>query len=155
MMDFNIEYMARKHLRQIHTIESDCFAIPWNYESFEEELKNPLAIYVVAVADGEVLGFAGMHHIIDEGHITNVAVCEKSRRQGIGDTLINELINIAMNEGMSGLTLEVRMGNKEAIKLYGKHGFVFEGIRKNYYADTKEDAIIMWKRFGGLRDEKA
>ena len=147
MTKFHIETMTREHLRQVYNIEIECFAVPWSYQSFEEELANPLAIYIVAVIDGEVAGFAGMHHVVDEGHITNIAVREKNRRQGIGDALVGALFDIADANGIGGLVLEVRMGNAAAQKLYGKHGFAFSGIRKNYYVDTKEDAIVMWKKF--------
>ena len=156
-MNFHIELMGREHLGGVHGIESDCFSMPWGYQAFEEELANPLAIYVVVVVDGEVAGYAGMHHIIDEGHITNIAVAEKFRRHGFGDALVNKLIEIAQTKDMTGLTLEVRMGNAAAMRLYAKRGLMPYGIRKNYYVDTKEDAVIMWKRFKSevAQDEKA
>jgi len=146
MIEFHIEPMGQGHLRQVHNIESECFSVPWTYESFVYELTNPLAIYIVAVSDGDVVGFLGMHHVVDEGHITNIAVREQNRRQGIGDALIRRMIDIAVAKDIVGLFLEVRMGNAEAQRLYGKHGFAFMGIRKNYYTDTKEDAIVMWKK---------
>ena len=147
MTKFHIEQMTREHLEQVHNIERECFPVPWSYQSFEEEMANPLAVYIVAVADGEIVGFAGMHHVVDEGHITNIVVREESRKQGIGDALVSELCGIAAARNISSLVLEVRMGNAAAQKLYGRHGFTFAGIRKNYYTDTKEDAIVMWKKF--------
>jgi len=85
--------------------------------------------------------------VVNEGHITNIAVTEDCRRQGIGDMLLTALEAQARIRRMIGLTLEVRVGNEYAMRLYNKHGFKIEGLRKNYYADTKEDAAIMWKYF--------
>jgi len=147
MIKFHIEQMTREHLQQVHNIECECFAVPWSYQSFELEMTNPLAIYIVAMCGAEIVGFAGMHHVVDEGHITNIAVREQWRKQGIGDALVRGLCDIAVAKGIDGMVLEVRMGNAAAQRLYGRHGFVFAGIRKNYYVDTKEDAIVMWKIF--------
>jgi len=145
MTDYHLEYMNREHLMQVHSVESESFAVPWSYRAFEEELDNPLAIYIIAIANGDIIGFAGMHHVLDEGHITNIAVREEYRGQGIGNALVTRLCDIAVAKNIAGLVLEVRMGNVPAQILYGKHGFIFAGIRKNYYVDTKEDAIVMWK----------
>ena len=109
--------------------------------------QNQFAIYRIAVLDGKIVGYAGMWHIVTEGHITNVAVLPEYRRQGIGNALIEEMIVIAEQKEMIGITLEVRIGNVAAQKLYTKYGFRPEGFRKNYYQDTKEDAVIMWKYF--------
>ena len=106
-----------------------------------------MAIYYVAVENGKVLGYAGMWHVVVEGHITNVGVMEEARCKGIGSMLMEKLIEIGVEKKMYGITLEVRMGNAPAQALYHKYGFKAEGIRKNYYPDTKEDAIIMWKYF--------
>ena len=146
-MTINIETMTHQNVAQVHTIEKECFAIPWSYSTFKLELENPLAIYIVASIDGQTVGFAGMHHVLDEGHITNIAVLEEHRGQGIGDALVRHLCGIADAKNITGLVLEVRMGNASAQRLYSKHGFAFAGIRKNYYVDTKEDAIVMWKYF--------
>ena len=87
-----------------------------------------------------------MWKVLNEGHITNVAVHPEFRHQGIGDQLVSELLSLCEKENIDLVTLEVRKSNQNAIKLYEKHGFVAEGIRKAYYQDNKEDAIIMWKR---------
>ena len=145
--DFYLEHMKSYHIDHIHKIECDSFAVPWSKDSFIKELENPNAIYIVAVKGGQIIAFAGMWHVVNEGHITNIAVSPEYRGLGVGDALVSALIQIAKDHNMIGITLEVRMGNEAAQKLYRKHGFVFEGIRKNYYTDTKEDAIIMWKHF--------
>lgn len=129
-------------------VENECFDIPWTKKAFEDELsKNKLAIYFVAV-EGEtnkVVGYGGMWHVINEGHITNIAVSKAFRRQGIGTKIIERLVEAANEREMIGLTLEVRKTNIGAIDLYKSMGFKLEGIRKEYYSDTKEDALIMWK----------
>ena len=140
--------MTEAHIDGVLAVEEVTFSIPWTRGDFEREVKeNAMAMYYVALMDGKIVGYAGMWHVITEGHITNVAVLEEARGNGIGAMLIEKLIEVALEKEMIGLTLEVRMGNAPAQGLYHKYGFRAEGIRKNYYPDTKEDAIIMWKYF--------
>lgn len=141
-----IKYMSAEHINGIMEIERDSFAIPWTKKSIEGELKNKLAIYIVAVEDqdNKVIGYAGMWHVVTEGHITNIAVHKDYRNMGIGDALVKRLIDIANEKKMIGITLEVRPSNKAALKLYSNNGFKLEGIRKEYYEDNREDAYIMW-----------
>ena len=140
--------MKNEHINDVVYIEESCFHIPWSREDFEKEInENKMAIYFVALYDDKIVCYAGMWHVVNEGHITNVAVLEEYRQKGIGNSLIKKLIEVANNYEMIGITLEVRMGNVPAQKLYTKYGFKPEGIRKNYYSDTHEDAIIMWKYF--------
>ncbi len=138
--------MTTEHIKQVHKIEEDCFSIPWSEKSFYDELtKNKMAIYIVAKEDDEIVGYGGMWHVINEGHITNIAVKKQHRKKGIGTKIINALIEIAKEKEMIGITLEVRVSNDIAKSLYKKSGFIIEGIRKEYYDDNKEDAIVMWK----------
>lgn len=138
--------MTTEHIKDVHKIEEDCFYIPWSEKSFYDELtKNKMAIYIVAKENNEIIGYGGMWHVINEGHITNIAVKNEYRRKGIGSKIIDELINIAKEKEMIGITLEVRTSNNIAQNLYKKKGFIIEGIRKEYYDDNKEDAILMWK----------
>lgn len=140
--------MAEEHINGVVTLEEATFSIPWTRADFEREVReNTMAIYYVALMDGRVVGYAGMWHVVTEGHITNVGVLEEVRCEGIGSRLMEKLIEKALEKEMTGITLEVRMGNRPAQALYHKYGFKAEGIRKNYYPDTKEDAIIMWKYF--------
>ncbi|MCL2700050.1 MAG: ribosomal protein S18-alanine N-acetyltransferase [Defluviitaleaceae bacterium] len=140
--------MALGHLDAVCEIERDTFPIPWTREDFLRELvENDLAVYFVAKDGDTVVGYGGMWHVVNEGHITNIAVAGDSRGRGIGDMLVDALESEARALGMIGLTLEVRVGNEPAMRLYDKHGFKIEGLRKNYYADTKEDAAVMWKYF--------
>jgi ribosomal-protein-alanine N-acetyltransferase len=129
-------------------IEREVFPVPWTERMFRDELKNERAYYLIARNGGEAVGYCGMWHVVNEGHITNLAVLPEFRRRGIGRDMVNKMIEYAVNKEMVGLTLEVRMGNAAALGLYAKMGFKPEGIRKNYYAETKEDAVIMWLYFG-------
>lgn len=140
-----IELMNKSHIDGIIEIEKDSFAIPWSRASVEKELSNNLAIYVVAMDKEKVIGYGGMWHIVNEGHITNIAVHKDFRRKGIGNAIVKKLIEIAEEKEMIGLTLEVRKSNISALELYKKNGFKLEGIRPEYYEDNKEDAYIMWK----------
>ncbi len=139
--------MEISHIDEVYEIEKQCFSVPWSKDALEKEvLENNLALYFSAVDENsKVIGYAGMWHIINEGHITNIAVDPELRRCGIGQLLLDKIISIAYEKEMIGITLECRMNNEAAQRLYTKNGFKPEGIRKNYYTDTHEDAIIMWK----------
>ena len=137
--------MTMEHLDAVMEIELASFAIPWTRKAMEGEIENKLAIYYVALVDDVVAGYGGMWHVVTEGHITNVAVKEEFRHQGVGSAIIEKFIETADEKDMLGVTLEVRISNEKAIGLYKKFGFSLAGIRKEYYEDNKEDAYIMWK----------
>ncbi|HCT65355.1 MAG TPA: ribosomal-protein-alanine N-acetyltransferase [Lachnospiraceae bacterium] len=143
-----IAVMKAEHIDGVLLVEEACFHIAWTKADFKREInENKMAIYRVALVDGKVVGYAGMWHVVNEGQITNVAVLPEYRRCGIGDAIIEEFIKIAKEHEMIGITLEVKISNMPAQKLYTKYGFKPEGFRKNYYKDTNEDAVIMWKYF--------
>lgn len=146
MIDFEVCSFEEKYIDQILYIENVSFSDPWSRDSMEKELSNNFARYVVVKKQDLVVGYGGMWLILDEGHITNIAVHPDYRGIGIGNEIVKALIRICIAENINALTLEVRKSNLAAIKLYSKFGFVAEGIRKAYYADNHEDAIIMWKR---------
>lgn len=147
-----ISLMEKEHIPRIHEIEKICFSIPWSLEAFEKELdENPLAYYIVAEIQKKAVGYAGMWIVVDEGHITNIAVHPKFQHQGIGTLLVEHFIREAKRKNLIALTLEVRESNIKAQNLYKKFGFVNEGIRKRYYQDTGENAIIMWKYFNNQK----
>lgn len=128
-------------------LDSLCFAAPWSEESFRQEVtENNLALYLVAETDGVIAGYAGVWAILDEGHITNVAVHPDYRRRGIASALMEILIRSCEEEGITCQTLEVRPSNQAALALYAAFGFREEGRRKGYYEDNGEDALIMWRR---------
>lgn len=146
MINIVIKPIEDDHIDGILTISLLSFPITWSKDSFEKELDNKFARYVVAVKDNIVVGYGGMWIIVDEAHITNIAVHPEFRNYGIGSMLVEALIDIAKLENVCAMTLEVRKSNSIAKNLYSKYGFIEEGIRKGYYEDNHEDAIIMWKR---------
>ncbi|AGL01768.1 ribosomal protein S18-alanine N-acetyltransferase [Desulfoscipio gibsoniae] len=141
------EQMQIKHLDQIMQIENLSFPTPWTKNAFEYELReNDFAHYIVALAGGRIVaGYAGMWVVLDEAHVTNIAVHRDQRGHGLGIALMLELFKRAIMLGVQRMTLEVRPSNAPARALYAHLGFKEQGLRKNYYSDTKEDAIIMWK----------
>ncbi|MBQ8563461.1 MAG: ribosomal protein S18-alanine N-acetyltransferase [Firmicutes bacterium] len=146
MADLIIRKAEEKDILQIEELEKICFADPWSYESLEQDiLRNKLAFYIVAEVDGEVCGYVGIWNIVDEGHITNVAVSPDFRRMHIASNMLDVLIASCEAAGVERFTLEVRAGNEPAKALYAGKGFREMGIRKGYYQDNGEDAIIMWR----------
>lgn len=142
----NIRLMGLEDIDQVHGIENLCFAIPWSLDSFKAEMENSMALYLVAEVGGRIAGYAGLWQIIDEGHITNVAVHPGFQGMGIGEKLMKELIEESKKRCLNSMTLEVRINNLPAINLYKKLKFDIEGLRKGYYTDTNEDGLIMWLR---------
>lgn len=141
-----LKEMSFEDIDSICEIEKLSFKTPWSRDSFESELsRNSLARYIVAKADGKTVGYGGMWIVLDEGHITNIAVHPDYRGQKIGEMIVRELLKVARENNAANVTLEVRESNDAARRLYKKLGFVDSGIRKGYYADTNEDAVIMWK----------
>ena len=139
-----IRRMCREDLDPVTAIEQATFAVPWSRESFRQELeRNVAARYLVAEADGQVVGYAGAWVILDESHITNIAVAEAYRGRGIGKQLTQALLQYLSNLGACYATLEVRVSNLRAQKLYQELGFVSVGKRKRYYEDNNEDAYLM------------
>lgn len=137
--------MTLDDLPSIMNIEQDSFATPWTEEAFRNELTNNMfAQYMVMEYEGEVIGYAGMWIIVDEAHITNVAILTPYRGQGLGKLLMAELQRTASFLGAARMTLEVRASNEIAQRLYRRYGFVNSGVRPGYYSDNQEDAIIMW-----------
>ena len=126
-------------------LDKRCFAIPWSEKSFGDELKNKMANYFIARDGDKVIGYAGFWEVYGEGDITNVAVDKDYRRQHIGSRLIEEMIRKAKSMNLELLTLEVRRSNIAAQGLYEKYGFEVLGVRKAYYSDNHEDALIMTK----------
>ena len=139
-----IRRMTLNDVDAVHEIETATFRTPWSRADFEHEMtKNPCARYLVAETKGRIAAFAGAHIILDEGHITNIAVREPFRGRGIGRQITEALLQYASNLGASYLTLEVREHNEKAQALYRSLGFIKVGVRKKYYEDTGEDGWIM------------
>lgn len=145
-MEVAYTFMQMEHLDQVMAIEKAAYTTPWSRTAFVQELmNNDLAVYLVALDQGRVVGYCGMWIIIDEAHITTIAVHPGFRRQKIASTLLQASIDLAKFKGAPSVTLEVRASNEGAKALYSQFGFKPAGLRKGYYGDNKEDAIIMWK----------
>lgn len=145
-MNVIIRNMVEKDIGDVLDVENTSFTTPWSKDAFTIEItKNTLAKYLVAEVDGKVIGYGGIWFIIDEGHITNIAVLKRYRGFGIGNKLVEGLIELCMDRNVNAMTLEVRKSNEIAKSLYKKYGFKECGVRPGYYSDDNEDAIIMWK----------
>jgi len=143
--DVVIRQMKLEDIPGIIDIEVQCFPIPWTHHAFRLEMRNKLAVYQVAAVGRKIAAYGGMWLIIDEAHITNVAVHPQYQRQGFGRKIMEALIDEARQRSIQQMTLEVRKSNEAAIRLYKRMGFLVSGIRPGYYQDNGEDAIIMWK----------
>lgn len=146
-MKITYNLMTNKDVNGVFNISNACFSMPWSIESIEGEINNPLAKYIVARDEDSnlVVGFVGIWIVVGEGSITNIAVHPDYRKQGIGAKLLESLINLCTHLDCSLINLEVRASNYPAQNLYKKYGFVVDGLRKGYYKDNKEDAILMTK----------
>lgn len=139
-----MEVMQPKDINSVYEIELLSFSSPWSKATFLSEIiENRFATYIVARLEGQIIGYGGMWLIIDEAHITTLAVLPAYRKRKLGGKILSALIDLAEQIGALRLTLEVRVSNLPARKLYEKYGFVVRGVRKKYYQD--EDAYIMWK----------
>ncbi len=146
MDDFLTRRMVREDIDDVYAIEEASFKTPWTRQAFEQEIvSNTLAIYFVIETQGEVVGYGGMWMVVDELHITNVAIKPAFRGKGYSKHLMHALIAYGQNNRFSHMTLEVREHNQVAISLYEKLGFIIAGKRPKYYFDTGEDAFVMWK----------
>ena len=129
--------------RSIEKIENTCFSTPWSLNSIVESLKNECSVFYVAVVDNQVVGYMGLQIFSGEGYVTNIAVMPEYRKQGLALALMNK----QMQNDMDFITLEVRQSNIPAISLYDKLGFKTVGVRKNYYSNPVENAVLMTKYF--------
>lgn len=139
--------MKQGHTAAAAELERLCFAKPWSEEALREECENPNAVFLAAVADDELLGYCGMHTVLDECYMDNVAVSPEHRREGVGRALVLALCEAAEQRGAAFLTLEVRPTNEAAVRLYQSLGFAEVGRRKNFYTAPIEDALLMTKNF--------
>ena len=137
--------MRRRHLRAVLRIESQVYPRPWSLRLFMSELAlRSTRTYAVAQADGVVVGYSGLMVTGEDAHVTTIAVDPRWHRQGIGSRLLLQMARTSVDSGARHLTLEVRMSNEAAKRLYARFGFAPAGVRKNYYAESNEDALVMW-----------
>ena len=139
--------MTADHVSQVAELEKICFSDPWSEKSVASELTNPLSLWLVAVEGDRVAGYVGSQSVMGESDMMNVAVHPDFRRQGVAEKLVLELVAALAKKDNHCLTLEVRASNVSAISLYEKLGFAQVGLRKNYYRNPKEDALILRKEW--------
>jgi [ribosomal protein S18]-alanine N-acetyltransferase len=142
-----IRRLTQRDLEAIERIERRSYPTPWSRSMFASELAKSSSISLGAFdADGgELVGYLVISRYVDAWHVMNVAVLPESRRQGIASALFERLFQVTSNDGRRGYTLEVRISNEAAIKLYERLGFQSRGVRRGYYTDNREDALIMWR----------
>jgi len=145
-MEVEVREIRFSDLDEISEIEKICFSLPWSKEMIAQELLNKMAYYQCATVNGKVIGYMGMWKIVDEGHVTNVAVLPEYRKKGIASQLISKMIEVCKCSEIYNITLEARESNLDAISLYEKFGFKSAGKRPNYYQKPNEDAVVMWKK---------
>lgn len=142
---FVFRYMKEEDIDQILEVEHASFATPWSREAFYNEIyNNKFAVYIVLEEDDKIIGYCGAWVVIDEAHVTNVAILPAYRGRHLGEALLRKMMTVAKDMGARSMTLEVRVTNNVAQSLYRKLGFQNGGIRKNYYTDNQEDALVMW-----------
>jgi [ribosomal protein S18]-alanine N-acetyltransferase len=138
------EPLSEAHIASIMEIEKVSNGSPWSERSFRNELEHPNGVFLVAMDGGRVIGYAGAWFVVDEAHITTVAIDPNYRRRGIGRALTIAILGEAKERSMACSTLEVRAGNEAAIELYQQLGYVTTAKRRAYYPDNQEDALVMW-----------
>ena len=141
-----IREMLPDDLVQVAEIEKQCFSEPWSREGFAASLKSTDTLYLTALEEEQVIGYCGLLRSFEEADITNVAVGEDRRNQGIAGRLLKKLMEQGHGLGIERFTLEVRVSNLAAIHLYESLGFEAAGIRRRFYSKPTEDALIMWTK---------
>ena len=144
--NLNIRLMNDEDAVALSAIEQEVFSMPWTVNDFLEMNAHDEVAYLVAEYDGEIIGGCGVRNVLGDGEITNVVIKEKFRGRGYAKCMLEKLFELGRSLGAKDFTLEVRVSNEPAIKLYESFGFVSEGIRPNFYEKPVEDANIMWLR---------
>ncbi|SFE47381.1 [SSU ribosomal protein S18P]-alanine acetyltransferase [Lentibacillus persicus] len=145
MAEVVVRKMELSDIDDVMAVETESFTAPWPRDVILHELTdNQYAHYYVILLDQKVVGYSGMWHVIDDAQITNVAIKPAYRGKKLGETLFFYTLEAAMKLGAKRLSLEVRVSNTVAQRMYRKFGLIPGGIRKNYYTDNQEDAIVMW-----------
>ena len=146
MLELELRRLELRDLDAIEQIERVSYRTPWSRSMFASELAKPSSLSFGAVDESGVLvGYLVLSRYVDAWHVMNVAVAPERRRQGVASALLQRLLELTKDDAMRGYTLEVRVSNLGAIHLYERFGFVPKGLRRGYYTDNREDALIMWR----------
>ena len=146
-MNVELRRLDTRDLETVEVIERASYPTPWSRSMFAAELRKPSSIAIGAYLEegGGLVGYAFVSRYVDAWHVMNVAVAPEFRRRGIATTLLERLFQVTEADPRRGYTLEVRVSNTDAIRLYERLGFEARGIRRGYYTDNREDALIMWR----------
>ena len=144
-MNLELRDLTPRDLPAVDRIERRSYPTPWSRSMFASELAKPSSICLVAFDDERLSGYLIVSRYVDAWHVMNVAVAPECRRRGVASRLLRELFELTSGDGRRGYTLEVRVSNDEAIRLYETLGFRSRGVRRGYYTDNREDALIMWR----------
>ena len=145
-MNVELRRLEPRDLDAVEEIERASYPTPWSRSMFVAELRKPSSLTLGAYSDkGDLVGYAFVSRYVDAWHVMNVAVSVEFRRRGIATTLLERLFEVTATDPHRGYTLEVRVSNLHAIRLYEQLGFEARGIRRGYYTDNREDALIMWR----------
>ncbi len=145
-MNVELRRLEPRDLDAVEEIERASYPTPWSRSMFVAELRKPSSLALGAYSDeGDLVGYAFVSRYVDAWHVMNVAVSVEFRRRGIATTLLERLFDVTGTDLVRGYTLEVRVSNLHAIRLYEQLGFEARGIRRGYYTDNREDALIMWR----------
>jgi ribosomal-protein-alanine N-acetyltransferase len=145
-VNVELRRLEARDLDVVETIERESYPTPWSRSMFDAELRKPSSLAIGAFTEGdELVGYAFVSRYVDAWHVMNVAVAPSHRRRGIASALLERLFDVTGSDPRRGYTLEVRVSNTGAIKLYELLGFEARGIRRGYYTDNREDALIMWR----------
>jgi len=151
-----IRRVASRHLAKIEEIERRSYPTPWSRSMFAAELAKTTSVCLGAFdpEDDELVGYLIVSRYVDAWHVMNLAVSPERRRRGIARRLLEELFALTADDTQRGYTLEVRVSNADAIRLYEQMGFRRHGLRRGYYTDNREDAVIMWREPGPEADSR-
>jgi [ribosomal protein S18]-alanine N-acetyltransferase len=142
----DLRRLGADDLDTVELIERASYPTPWSRSMFAAELRKPSALALGAYLEsGELVGYAFVSRYVDAWHVMNVAVSPEHRRRGVATELLERLFEVTATDQRRGYTLEVRVSNTDAIRLYERLGFQSRGIRRGYYTDNREDALIMWR----------
>jgi [ribosomal protein S18]-alanine N-acetyltransferase len=147
-VNIELRRLDARDLDTVEVIERESYPTPWSRSMFAAELRKPSSIAIGAYieqANGELVGYAFISRYVDAWHVMNIAVAPDYRRRGIATTLLERLFEVTATDPRRGYTLEVRVSNTDAIRLYERLGFEPRGVRRGYYTDNREDALIMWR----------